>query len=925
MADYLKQINHSFLDELIKNEIIPLIGAGFSRNAVMSKGSLPIPLWNELGKKFADLMGEEELGNDPISCISEYEKRNNRRMMIQKLYDFLNLEQAMPGRVHKVFVNIPFKILITTNFDNLIEKSYTAEKNVFTIYDSKGFLLRRKGIKLIKLHGDFDNLDYIVITKEDYEHATQTSLLRNNMKHLIVENSILLLGYSYRDPDFQKVIDELNSDLNPLSVTLFVLLINPDEVTRKSFENQPVIPIIIEDAQKQKEDVLFELFSQLNQHIESEIRSKVTNNSNVKSFEHNPTIYLKEHSVFVGREEEIESVSQSIKQNKIVSIVGPGGIGKTTIAIKALQRIRDDFSIIPIILEEPIYHNILKEISLQLQILESDPHAIRNKLDEAESALIFLDNFEVISNNQEKEIIPDINNIYLFLESLPSNVKVLLTSRNRKNIVGEARHSLEGLDTETGLVLFEKITNKLTINDSNEFRDALKAIVTKVNGLPLAIKLIAGSYYGGGIDEIKQIFNKIYEISKPGEEVRHFSIRNCYDYSYQTLSDTQKKLMSEIVKIKSPFNKNLFEYVFSRYEYPELFRLFNRSILMHKQFGTRDEDIFFEIHPLIRGYLEEQSENSNIQRDKTIVKLCNYYYDYLNKIYDTRKVPTEFARNSNILNYLLSHQPNDFEHILDYPVSIEFKSDYANMLVLVLLEFHYLSRAWSTNERGLQFDLRLNDSFRLGNDYRNFATIYAQNRDYKNAIIYGNIAIDYYLGTDEFDTLFDFCLEMAFLYSKDNNKVEADKLLVKIEEIINKRNPPFRDYKQFIKYSQGKSYYLYRTGNPNEAVEILKTTIEKCEKTNVPKRDIASLHQNIGVTLMEKGPYQLSYDSLNEAYRIYEGYDDTAKMFHMAGLIVKLLSNWKNSVELSKWVKKSSELSQIMKDKGIQYSAQEML
>lgn len=96
------------------------------------------------------------------------------------------MDKIRPGKVHKLLAKLPFKTIITTNFDTLIERSFTMETNVNKIYDSDDFLLkRREDFKLVKLHGDFDLIRTIIITKEDYDNVANTSLYRNNIKGLI--------------------------------------------------------------------------------------------------------------------------------------------------------------------------------------------------------------------------------------------------------------------------------------------------------------------------------------------------------------------------------------------------------------------------------------------------------------------------------------------------------------------------------------------------------------------------------------------------------------------------------------------------------------------------------------------------------------------------------------------------------------------
>jgi hypothetical protein len=59
VTSYLKYIPTPLLEDIIMSRCVPVIGAGFSRNADLPPG-MDMPLWDKLGKKFADLIPNYE-------------------------------------------------------------------------------------------------------------------------------------------------------------------------------------------------------------------------------------------------------------------------------------------------------------------------------------------------------------------------------------------------------------------------------------------------------------------------------------------------------------------------------------------------------------------------------------------------------------------------------------------------------------------------------------------------------------------------------------------------------------------------------------------------------------------------------------------------------------------------------------------------
>lgn len=923
MVDYLSNIDKTFLMELLKNKIIPFVGAGLSRNAKIMN-NIPVPDWDGLGEKFANLLTDKKNYSTPTEFISEYEKLNGKTFMIKYLYEFLNIKNIRPGDAHKAFNQFPAKTIITTNFDNLIEKSFEDDTNYLKIYESKDFQFTDpEKVNIIKLHGDFDKKDSIVITASDYEKVGNNSLYRNNIKHIIITNHVFYICYSYRDPDLQSVIDQLNSDLDPLGVTMFGLLINPNKSDIQHFVDNKIIPIVLCDPDRSRGDVLTDFFNQINQYVTAELEKHVKNDKQVITISEDPDRFVKKDTMLIGRTNEVIELTKLIQGNKIVSIIGEGGVGKTLLVFEVLRDLHD-YTVFSFYINEPSYSAIMTQLYSDLKPEISSEDGIRQKLAQMKNVIIFLDNFEIISNLWDQKITDEINKIYQFLLSFPPNVTLLMASRNRKNISGEVSLILAGLSVEEGTALFLKLTTNIQITMSTEFTKYLHKMVAEIRGLPLGIKLIAGAYQGGGIDELKSIMTNIGQVTIPGEDVKHPSIKDCYSYSYEMLSESQKDMLRYIVLLKSPFNKRLFESVFSTYEFPDLLKLYNRNLLYSIQIGERDEDIYFDFHPFVRSYLEDLPEIEGGSKRLFQIRYSKYYFGLLNSIYASRKDINEFANNSRLIDLLLQRTVNDLDLILDFPISLDFRSLYANKYALVLLEFHYIYRALNVNTRCIQFDRELKDTLRIGNDHATFAAIYSNLGNYSKAISESNDAIGCYEKVNNVHDKGRVYLEMVSLHLKEDDIPAAEDKIKKYKDLFGARPIQFSNYKEYLFYKQAEFYLEFKKDDTKKASMVADEVINKYKKNEIPKRDIASFYMNKGV-LLKLENYDESYQSYVNAFDIYQEYEDIPKQFQSCELILKLFKIWDKEDNFDLWENRKIKLEKEMKDKGLQFSQNEML
>jgi predicted hydrocarbon binding protein len=279
--------------------------------------------------------------------------------------------------------------------------------------------------------------------------------------------------------------------------------------------------------------------------------------------------------IFVGRQQDIIKIKQYLtaeSKNAPIAIVGEGGIGKTTLAFKAMHGCQDMFDIIiPVYFESVLaFKSFLLEMakSLQLPMTIDEFEKFDNVIEEAQiikdalarygRVLIYADNYETIRNSisvinsgstkqqslqEEKENAIEINK---FLKDVPENTCVLLTSRHRNNLAGEKTISLEGLSVQEGYGLFIEVAgDKLPKNISIEIKNVIQEISKNTGGHLLSIQILANTYGGDLLPELREMLEHLGagDVSLEEEEKsRHKSLEACFEYSISKLPETHKLL-----------------------------------------------------------------------------------------------------------------------------------------------------------------------------------------------------------------------------------------------------------------------------------------------------------------------------------------------------------------------------------------------
>lgn len=265
---------------------------------------------------------------------------------------------------------------------------------------------------------------------------------------------------------------------------------------------------------------------------------------------------------FVGREDEIQVVHDRLSDHRLVTLLGPGGCGKTRLSLQvAADRIEDwpdgvwflDLSS----LEQG--SEIYRAAAAVLQIEPSPARDLGQDVLEFlkdRKLLLVMDNCEHLGRRPA-------DFARAVLEST-TNVKIIATSRRPLRLSWENTHIVrpltlpkasaetvaEVVSTESGRLMLDRAWSKApNFKVQPESAPAFGELCRALEGMPLAIELAASRLKVLSPDQIRARMAKSFDLLRDGSEdadPRHQTLRATIDWSFKLLSDPEKEVLRRI-------------------------------------------------------------------------------------------------------------------------------------------------------------------------------------------------------------------------------------------------------------------------------------------------------------------------------------------------------------------------------------------
>lgn len=329
---------------------------------------------------------------------------------------------------------------------------------------------------------------------------------------------------------------------------------------------------------------------------------------------------------FVGRETELAAITAALRDGtaRLMTLLGPGGSGKTRLSLAAAQALLPHFAdgvwFVPLAsLSEK--DRLLPAIASALSFRLYDEEQARQQLFDylrGKSLLLVLDNFEHLLKMDAAALVGDL------LAHAPQ-LRLLVTSRMRLGLRGESLFAVEGMEipaeatavswnttttiataahTYSALQLFSQSAHLVQPNfmlSPDNIRDVI-AICELVQGMPLGIELAASWLGLLTVAEVRAEVQKnldFLETEMQDVPARQRSIRAVFNYSWQLLTPDEQTVFPQLAIFHGGLTRQAATAVAGATP-AILMALVNKSLI------RREENGRFAIHELLRQYAAEK-------------------------------------------------------------------------------------------------------------------------------------------------------------------------------------------------------------------------------------------------------------------------------------------------------------------------------
>lgn len=246
-----------------------------------------------------------------------------------------------------------------------------------------------------------------------------------------------------------------------------------------------------------------------------------------------------QHTSFVGRERELRTLLDLVTANRLVTVVGAGGTGKTRLALRLAEELQSDFAdgvwlcdLAPVAEPSLVGDAIAHALELR-RAARNRLMAVREYLKDR-AALLVLDNCEHVLSSAAETIQE--------LLAACRGVRILATSRAPLGLIGEAICRLEPLPEDDAMQLFEDRAEAAVPNFQLDggHRDMIAAICRRLDGVPLAIELVVPRLRVQSPAELAaDLLDPAWETASGG---RHSSLFEVADSSYRLMTVAEQSL-----------------------------------------------------------------------------------------------------------------------------------------------------------------------------------------------------------------------------------------------------------------------------------------------------------------------------------------------------------------------------------------------
>ncbi|WP_202400100.1 LuxR C-terminal-related transcriptional regulator [Rhodococcus rhodochrous] len=417
-------------------------------------------------------------------------------------------------------------------------------------------------------------------------------------------------------------------------------------------------------------------------------------------------------TTFVGRRREIDEARSCLQRTRLLTILGPGGVGKTRVAeelaVRTSRAFRDSFRWIDLaVVRDP--ESVPSAAAAALGVTDQSTRPVMDKIIDRlrdQHMLIVVDNCE--------HLIATVADFVAAVLGDAPEVRILATSREPLAVAGETEYVLPPLTTPEGstgnraadLERFEavgllaerarQVVPDFEVTDDNA--DAVAQLCIALDGVPLALELAATRLRSLSPAQLVDRLDRRFALLTGGSRVavpRQQTLRALIDWSYELCSDAERTLWARLSVFTGSFDLEAAETVCADDDLPseQVIDLLDRLIAKSLVGVDRSSSVLrYSQLVTVREYGHELLDARG-EREQLYRRHCEHYLDRARRCAESWYGP----RQSALLSSMRADHA-DFMAALDR--SIRDDEELATGAALaVALRYHWIAGGYLSTGR----------------------------------------------------------------------------------------------------------------------------------------------------------------------------------------------------------------------------------
>jgi predicted ATPase/DNA-binding winged helix-turn-helix (wHTH) protein len=352
----------------------------------------------------------------------------------------------------------------------------------------------------------------------------------------------------------------------------------------------------------------------------------------------------------VGRDDTVKEVLLQLELQRFVTIVGPGGIGKTTVALLAAHQWEATHRGSTVFVDlgdlaSDSPESVAEALCAMLGLVAQGMSALECVLAHLRTsgALVVLDTCEGVVHAAAQ--------LAEALVALAPGVRVLATSREALRAEGEVVYRIEALNAPPAAVeltakealnypavqLFVQraVANHAGLQLQDQHAAIVSAICRELDGMALAIELAAGRVEALGVEQVADMLATEFALTWPGRRTavpRQQTLNATLNWSHELLDQTERKVFRRLSVFAGPFSLEAAMAVCGESQAQQAEVVDGLSSLVAKSLVRRARENVHSRHRMLdttrayaRGKLDASGEEAEVRQ-----RQARYYMDSLN-------------------------------------------------------------------------------------------------------------------------------------------------------------------------------------------------------------------------------------------------------------------------------------------------------